>query len=149
MSEQQPRLDATDGLADISARDREIGRAAAAEKDRQLDALAARIRSDAPAHDVLGDRAPIARADEIRDEDALHTAERQEVLANDSASAAEMLRRNAETVRRTGENIRQVRERLQSTADRVQALRDAARTLGDDIARTVDAVEPPEDRRGT
>ena len=148
MSE-QARDDADDGLEEARARDRRIEREASAEARRRREALAARAgdRTLAPLEDdVLGDRRPIERADQVRDEDDERTAEWHAELARDTSDATEQLRRNAEVVRRTGENIREVHDRLQSTADRVQALRETARSLGDDIARTREAVEQPAPR---
>ena len=143
------RDEAEVGLEEAQARDRRIEREASAEARRRREALAARAgdRTRAPLEDdVLGDRRPVERAAQERDEVEERSSEWQAELARDTSDATEQLRRNAEVVRRTGENIREVHDRLQSTADRVQALRETARSLGDDIARTREAVEQPAPR---
>jgi chromosome segregation ATPase len=135
--------------AQAQAQDRRIEREASAEARRRREAMAARAGDHAGAtldDDVLGDRRPVERADQARDEDEERTDEWQAELARGASEATERLRRNTEVVRRTGENIREVHDRLQSTADRVQALRETARSLGDDIARTREAVEQPAPR---
>ena len=148
MSE-QARNEEDAGLEEARTRDQRIEREASTEARRRREAVAARAgdRSRAPLEDdVLGDRRPVEHADQVRDEDEVRTAEWQAELARDTSDATERLRRNTEVVRRTGENIREVHDRLQSTADRVQALRETARSLGDDIARTREAVEQPAPR---
>jgi hypothetical protein len=155
---QRKRRNHGDELREVGERARELKQDAAAWGDERRSALADRgderpdgasasagaTRAREGADEVLGDRTPVERGDRIRDEDDARTADRQEELAAGASSAAETLRRNAESVRRTGDNLRQVHSSLRSSAERVQALRDAARSLGDDIARTREAVE--EDR---
>jgi chromosome segregation ATPase len=149
------RDDDGDELREVGERARELERDAAAWGDDRRSALADRdedrpdgasasagaARARDGADDVLGDRTPVQRGDRIRDRDDARTADRQERLAADAAAAAETLRMNAESVRQVGANLEQVHSSLRSNAERVQALRDATRSLGNDIARTREAVQ--------
>jgi hypothetical protein len=72
---------------------------------------------------------PGSQADTFRDE------------GEDALDQTSQLRRHTETMRRTGDGLREVHDRLQSNADRVKSLRSVAQRLGDDIARTREAVE--------
>jgi hypothetical protein len=77
------------------------------------------------------------------DERGRRADEREPSAGREDPDPLDALRRSTERVRRNGRGLADVHEQLQSTASRVQALRATARSLGEEIARTRDAVEQP------